>query len=69
MKHPVGHPAEPVREAWAMRFGIKGKFQRLLTSAMCWQLCRCRDDSARRLLLGVSQWEFNFMGILRARDK
>jgi hypothetical protein len=56
MKHPVGHPAEPVREAWAMRFGLHTLKQRaLLTPFLCWQLCLCRDDSARRLLLGVSR--------------
>lgn len=54
MKRPEGHPAEPVRLAWALRFGVKGNFQRLLTSAMCWQLCLCRNDVARRILLGVS---------------
>ena len=54
MKHPVGHPAEPIRLAWSMRFGLTNKQRKRLTDAFCWQLCLCRDDAARRLLLGVS---------------
>jgi hypothetical protein len=55
-KHPVGHPAEPIREAWAMRFGLHTPKQRAkLTTFLCWQLCQCRDDEARRLLLGKSK--------------
>ena len=43
-------------EAWALRFGIDlSQPHRIFTDAFCWQLCRCRSDEARRLLLGVSQ--------------
>ena len=56
MKHPGGHPTEPVRDAWAMRFGLRTAKQRaLLTPSLCWQLCQCRDDEARRLILGLSR--------------
>ena len=56
MSHPGGHPAEPVREAWALRFGLTRK-QRitLLSVKKCEQLSMCRSDEARRLLLGVSR--------------
>ena len=56
MKHPGGRPAEPVRLAWELRFGLTEKQKvKLLTPDMCWQLCQCRDDVDRRILLGVSR--------------
>ena len=56
MKHAGGRPAEPEREAWAMRFGLSWKKRiNILTDRMIWQLSRCRSDEARRLLLGVSR--------------
>jgi len=55
MKHAGGRPAEPVRLAWAPRFGLTAKQKvNILTVEMCWQLCWCKDDTARRLLVGVS---------------
>jgi hypothetical protein len=41
--------------AWALRFGVLLENPRKLTSSLCWQLCQCRSDEARRLILGVSQ--------------
>jgi hypothetical protein len=56
MSHPGGRPADPVREAWALRFGLTEKQRfKFLTSEVCWQLSMCRSDEARRLLLGVSR--------------
>lgn len=53
-KHSGGRPCEPVKEAWALRFGLCTFRQwRLLTPLLCWQLCQCRSDEARRLILGV----------------
>ena len=40
--------------ARAMQFGISKRQYARLTKAMCWQLCQCRTDEARRLILGVS---------------
>ncbi len=55
MSKPIGRPLCPEREAWAMRFGLKQTHPpRLLPDDLCRQLCQCRDDAARRLLLGVS---------------
>jgi hypothetical protein len=55
MSHAGGHPAEPVMEAWAMRFGLTHLQRwRVFTPKMCWQLCQCRGDEQRRLILGVS---------------
>ena len=55
-KHPGGHPAEMVRYAWALRYGLTAKqWYALLTPQMCWQLGMCRSDEARRLLLGASR--------------
>ena len=59
-KHPGGYPAETVREAWAMRFGLTEKVKfLLLTPQICWQLGMCRSDEARRLILGVSEWKMD----------
>ena len=43
--------------AWIMRFGLRPSImvRRLLTPALCSQLCQCRSDEARRLILGVSR--------------
>jgi hypothetical protein len=50
---PGGY-SNPVREAWALRFGIHPtKLCVLLNDAMCKQLAGCKDDMARRLILGV----------------
>jgi hypothetical protein len=49
-------PGYLIRLAWSMRFGLTEKQKNLfLTDEGCWQLCRCRTDEARRILLGVSQ--------------
>ncbi len=53
---PGGY-SDPILEAWALRFGLDyhtSFVRRLLSERTCWQLSMCRDDEARRLLLGVS---------------
>lgn len=55
MSNAAGRPAEPIREAWAMRFGLDSHRMRMqLTDALLWQLTRYRNDEARRLILGIS---------------
>ena len=55
MKHTGGRPVELIRLAWAMRFGLHTRRQRrMITPFLCWQLCQCRNDEARRLILGMS---------------
>ena len=57
MKHDnLFRPAEPIREAWALRFGLT-KRQRItvLSAKKCEQLSMCKSDEARRILLGVSR--------------
>ena len=50
--NPFGRPAEPIVEAWSMRFGLTPKqMTRLRPPAFCWQLFLCRSDEARRILL------------------
>jgi hypothetical protein len=46
-----------IRKAWCIRFGISWtrKHRLWLTDEIMWQLCRCRNDEARRLILGVSE--------------
>jgi hypothetical protein len=46
-----------IRKAWCIRFGIPytRKHRLWLTDAIMWQLCQCRSDEARRILLGVSK--------------
>ena len=46
-----------IRKAWCIRFGISWtrKDRLWLTDEIMWHLCRCRDDMARRIILGVSQ--------------
>jgi hypothetical protein len=52
----MGHPPDMERTAWAMRFGITiTQLCRGIPDALCLQLCRCRSDEARRLILGVSR--------------
>lgn len=56
----LGRPAaDRIGDAWALRFnlqvGRRENLMRWLTPELCWQLCRCRNDEARRLLLGVSR--------------
>lgn len=41
--------------AWALRFGIHLEMPRKISAKVCWQLCQCRTDEARRLILGVSK--------------
>lgn len=48
-----GPPEDLERSAWAERFGLTRKQRRMLTDAMLRQLCRCRSNEARKLLLGV----------------
>lgn len=55
MSNPLGRPMEPVQDAWARRFNIRGHLARIFTPRMCWQLCRCKSDAARRMILGVSK--------------
>ena len=43
--------------AWALRFGLTRRMHYMLSARLCWQLCRCRSDEARRLILGVSEKE------------
>jgi len=46
----------PQREAWILRFGLSYvQPSHNLPDALLAQLCRCRDDSARRLILGCSR--------------
>lgn len=55
MKHTGGRKAEPVRDAWAIRFNLTRKQRAcLLNVRMCQQLSMCKSDEARRLLLGCS---------------
>ncbi len=54
MSNPVGHPACPIVEAWALRYKLTViQRKRLLTNRLCWQLCQCRSEEARRIILGV----------------
>ena len=56
MNNPAGRPADLIREAWALRFGINS-FSRIdhkLTDALMCQLSHCKTDSCRRLILGIS---------------
>lgn len=57
MSNPVGHPTEPIRKAWAMRFGIDDRHHKCtdLTDQMMNQLSRCKSDEARRIILGISE--------------
>jgi len=41
--------------AWAIRFGLNT--HKRISTRLCWQLCQCRSDEARRLILGVSEKE------------
>ena len=49
----TGRPQDLERLAWQERFRLTRRQRLLLTDAMMWQLCRCRSDGARKLLLGV----------------
>lgn len=53
-RHP-GHPADLERYAWQERFNLTDRERRRLTNAFMLQLCRCKSDAARCLLLGVTQ--------------
>lgn len=55
MSNPVGRPPDPVREAWMMRFKMPENRSHEFTDALMAQLSHCRSDSARRLILGVSE--------------
>jgi hypothetical protein len=45
-----------VREAWMLRFGLSYHHpDQWLPDNLLWQLSRCRDDEARRLILGKSE--------------
>ena len=57
-KRGPGGYVNPIKEAWALRFGFdihKPKAKHIFLDAVCWQLCQCRTDEARRLILGVSK--------------
>ena len=57
MSYFDGRKADPIREAWHLRFGIVESFRRSdrLTLALMLQLSQCRNDEARRLILGISR--------------
>ena len=58
-RHTGGRVADAWREAYVRRFGVMrdSHTSRYITDALMRQLGACRDDSARRLILGVSeQW-------------
>jgi len=45
-----------IRQAWIMRFDLPyARPANEITTELMWQLCLCKDDSARRLILGVSE--------------
>jgi hypothetical protein len=49
-----GRPGCPIREAWTMRFNLpQVNDRRVMTDSICRQLSFCRDDEARRLILGI----------------
>jgi hypothetical protein len=55
-KHPGGRPSCMVREAWMLRFGLSYHHpDQWLPDNLLWQLIRCRNDEARRLILGKSE--------------
>lgn len=56
MKHP-GRPRDERREAYTVCFALKRtqKVQRNLTQRLLDQLDRCKDDEARKLLLGIRE--------------
>ena len=55
MSYPLDHQySSLVSCAWGLRYSLTRKQRKLLTVSMCWQLCQCRTDEARRLLVGVS---------------
>ena len=41
-------------QGWEERFGLTQKRKYDLCNSDYWQLCLCRSDEARRLILGVS---------------
>ena len=51
-KHPFRNF---IVHAWATRFALTESHPYRISDAMCWQLCRCRSDEARRIILGVSR--------------
>jgi hypothetical protein len=46
---------DPIRQAWQLRFGLSYRQARRLTDKMLWRLSQCRNDEARRIILGVSR--------------
>lgn len=54
---PHRHP-DLIREAWAMRFKIEfRKPHRDLPDSLLSQLSQCKNDEARRILLGCTEKE------------
>ena len=54
-KGPTGYP-DPIREAWILRFDL-AKWHinpYKLSDALLFQLSQCKNDEARRLILGMS---------------
>ncbi|MFZ3343364.1 MAG: hypothetical protein WA213_20975 [Terriglobales bacterium] len=51
----VGRPDDLERDAWGDRFGLTTRQTRNLTNAFMAQLCRCKSDAARCVLLGVTR--------------
>ena len=61
----AGRKPDLVREAWSLRFGVTAWRQKHMSSELCWMLCRCLSDDARRLLLdkgeqGGTGWQPQF---------
>ena len=52
---PNGH-RDPIVEAWEMYFNLPPYyFSHQQTDAICTQLSQCKNDEARRLVLGISE--------------
>jgi hypothetical protein len=55
MNRRVGRPVDMVCLAWSLRFNYSKHAPRRITARLCWQLCQCRSDEARRLILGSKE--------------
>jgi hypothetical protein len=54
-KHGPGGHRDPLVEAWEMRFSLTCRHLKLYPPSICSQLSYCRNDEARRLILGISE--------------
>lgn len=50
----AGAPRDPDRDYWTKRFGLNQYAHRHMSRRTVEQLERCKNDAARRLILGVS---------------